>query len=81
MTNLELVLTMLAETATTAISKKREPKTFDENRIVAHDGGKIAGNARKELEVQTGQSVVTKQNHLALKAKSVSLQKTAKKKK
>ena len=69
MTNLELVLNMLAETATTEISKKREPKTFDENRKVAHEGGKISGNARKELEIQTGKKVVTKENYLGLKAK------------
>jgi hypothetical protein len=69
MTNLELVLNMLAETATTEISKKREPKTFDENRNVAYEGGKIAGNARKELEIQTGKKVVTKENYWGLKAK------------
>jgi hypothetical protein len=80
MTNLELVLNMLAETATTEISKKRAPKTFNENHTVAHEGGKIAGNARKELEIQTGQSVVTKQNYLAPKASLISLKKAPKKK-
>ncbi len=62
MTNLELVLNMLAETATTEISEKREPKNFDENKRVAHDGGKIAGNARKQIEEQTGKRVVTNKN-------------------
>ena len=60
MTNLELVLNMLAETATTEISKKREPKTFPENRQVAREGGGIAGNARKQIELKTGKSVISK---------------------
>src|SRR3990167_4510707 len=60
MTNLELVLNMLAETATTEISKKREPKTFSENRKVAREGGGIAGNARKQIEAKTGKSVISK---------------------
>ncbi|MDO9399127.1 MAG: BRO family protein [bacterium] len=62
MTNLELVLNMLAETATTEISKKREPKTFPENRKVAQDGGSIAGNARKQIETITGKPVISKLN-------------------
>ncbi|MBA4320709.1 MAG: hypothetical protein C0412_20130 [Flavobacterium sp.] len=60
MTNLELVLNMLAETATTEISKKREPKTFPENRKVAQEGGSIAGNARKQIEAKTGKPVISK---------------------
>jgi hypothetical protein len=59
MTNLELVLNMLAETATTEISKKREPKTFPENRQVAREGGSIAGGARKKLEKKLGHSVIS----------------------
>ncbi len=59
MTNMELVLNMLAETATTEISKKREPKTFTENKKVARVGGTIAGNARKEIENKTHKKVVT----------------------
>ena len=62
MTNLELVLNMLAETATTEISKKREPKTFPENRRVAREGGGIAGNARKQIEFKTGKPVISKIN-------------------
>src|SRR3989338_6726813 len=50
MTNLELVLNMLAETATTEISETREPKNLDENKVVAREGGSIAGNARKQIE-------------------------------
>jgi hypothetical protein len=62
MTNLELVLNMLAETATTEISEKREPKSFPENRQVAKEGGTIAGNARKQIERKTGKRAVSKYN-------------------
>src|SRR3989344_2541394 len=69
MTNLELVLNMLAETATTEISKKREPKTFSENRRVASEGGSVAGNARREIESNTGKKVITTQNAKTLHGK------------
>ncbi len=59
MTNLELVLNMLAEASTTEISKKEQPETFAQSKQVAHRGGKVAGAARKELEAQTGQKVVS----------------------
>lgn len=62
MTNLELVLNMLAETATTEISETREPKNLDENKVVAHEGGSIAGNARKQIESKTGKDVITRRN-------------------
>lgn len=62
MTNLELVLNMLAETSTTEISKVEKPDTFIKNRHIARRGGKIAGNARKSLEKQTGRKVVSKEN-------------------
>lgn len=58
MTNLELVLNMLAETATTEISKNKEPKNFSENKIVAREGGSVAGNARKDIESKTGIKVI-----------------------
>jgi len=64
MTNLELVLNMLAETATTEISKKVEPKDFLENQRVARQGGGIAGSARKNLEEKLDRSVVNKQKFL-----------------
>ncbi len=60
MTNLELVLNMLAETATTEISKTKMPDTFIKNREVAKEGGNIAGNARKEIEVKSGRKVISK---------------------
>lgn len=62
MTNIELVLNMLAEVSTTAISKAREPKTFEENKGVAVEGGKVAKTARKKLEEQIGQSVISPLN-------------------
>ncbi len=60
MTNLELVLNMLAEASTTEISKEKKPKSFEENRNVARQGGTIAGNTRREIEEKTGKKVVTK---------------------
>ncbi|MFA5328001.1 MAG: Bro-N domain-containing protein [Prolixibacteraceae bacterium] len=62
MTNLELVLNMLAEASTTEISKDKKPKTFDENKIVARKGGNVAKAARLQLENTTGKKVVTKLN-------------------
>ncbi|OGG26736.1 antirepressor [Candidatus Gottesmanbacteria bacterium RIFCSPLOWO2_01_FULL_39_12b] len=67
MTNLELVLNMLAEVSTTEISKKVEPKSFVENKKVAREGGSIAGAARRKLEKRTGKKVVTKLNTRGLK--------------
>ena len=55
---------MLGEASTTAIVKTRDPKGFVENQIVAKQGGKIAGDARKALEVKTGKKVVTSENYL-----------------
>ena len=62
MSNLELVLNMLAEASTTEISRERDPKAFEDSRKIAKQGGTIAGNTRKEIEEKTGKSVVTKQN-------------------
>lgn len=60
MTNLELVLNMLAEATTAEISKEKKPKDFQENKIIAKQGGTIAGNTRKEIEEKTGKKVVSK---------------------
>ena len=67
MTNMELVLNMLAETATTEISKVKKPDTFGKNKIVAREGGSVAGNARKEIESKTGKKVITDKNARELK--------------
>ena len=62
MTDLELVLTMLAEASTTDISKTAKPQTFEENKRVAKRGGKVAGIARQALEAETGKPVITEKN-------------------
>ena len=72
MTNLELVLNMLAEATTTEISKARKPRTAAANRAVAAQGGRIAGNTRREIEAQTGKRIVS-----PLTAKQALAEKTA----
>lgn len=62
MSDLELVLTMLAEASTTDISRTEQPKGFSENQKVAQRGGKVAGIARQALEAETGKPVITAQN-------------------
>jgi len=62
MTNIELVLNMLAEATTTEISKEKEPKNFAQNREIARQGGEIAGNTRKEIEMKTGKEIVSPLN-------------------
>ncbi len=64
MTDLELIFSMLGEASTTAIVKTRKPKGFIENKKAAKQGGAVAGNARKELEIKTGEKVVSKKNFL-----------------
>lgn len=59
MTTLELVLNMLAEATTTEISKQKAPDSFSDNVEVARVGGKVAGDARKAIEAQTGVPVIT----------------------
>ncbi len=68
MTNLELVLNMLAEATTTEISKEKKPANFDDNKKIARQGGTIAGNTRKAIEAKTGKNIVSSQNAKALKA-------------
>ncbi len=67
MTNLELVLHMLAEATTTEISKENNPITFDDNKKIAKKGGEIAGDTRKKIEQQTEKKIVSKQNAKAVK--------------
>ena len=62
MSTMEIVLNMLAEASTTEISKAEQPETFAENQAVAKKGGKVAGEARKSIEQQTGKPVITSQN-------------------
>jgi len=67
MTNMELVLNMLAEATTTEISRQKQPEGFEENREIAQQGGTIAGNTRKEIEAKSGKSVLTAKNAKRLK--------------
>ncbi|OFX52727.1 MAG: antirepressor [Bacteroidetes bacterium GWA2_30_7] len=71
MTNLELVLNMLAEATTSEISKEKNPKTFEDSRVIAKQGGTIAGNTRREIEEKTGKKVISKQNAKQLTNKQI----------
>ena len=62
MSTTELILNMLAETATKDIAESTNPQGLEENKKVAKRGGNIAGNARKEIEIETGKSVITSKN-------------------
>lgn len=62
MTNMELILNMLAEASTTEISKAEDPATLEASKAVARRGGNVANNARKELEQQTGKKVISRLN-------------------
>ena len=73
MTNLELVLNMLAEATTTEISKEKKPKSFKQSKIIASQGGTIAGNARKEIEEKSGKKVISSSNTKELAAKKKSI--------
>ena len=68
MSTLELALNMLAEATTTELTRAQNPQGLAENQKVAHEGGSIAGNARKQIEAQTGRPVVSTQNALTLNA-------------
>ncbi len=69
MNDLELIFTMLGEASTTEITRNNEAKDFDENKIAAKKGGKIAGDARVALEKETGKKVVSEENYLQLTEK------------
>ena len=73
MSTLELVLNMLAEATTTELSKSREPQGLVENQSIARQGGQIAGNARKEIEENTGRPVITSKNTAELNAVVIKL--------
>ena len=79
MNDLELIFSMLGEASTTAIVKTRNPKGFIENKIVAKQGGSVAGKARRDLEIKTGQKVVSTENYLPRSTKNKQLDKDKKK--
>ena len=66
MSTTELILNMLAETATKDIAEATDPQGLDENKQVAQDGGSIAGDARKSIEARTGKPVITSKNAIDL---------------
>ena len=65
MTNVELILNSLAEASTTEISKQKNPQTMEENKSIAKQGGSVAKEARKNIELATGKSVITDENFLS----------------
>jgi len=67
MTNLELVLNMLAEATTTEISKEKQPETLGQNQEIARQGGEVAGNTRKEIEIKTGKRIISPLNAQSIK--------------
>ncbi|MCK5589031.1 MAG: hypothetical protein KAI16_01840 [Candidatus Pacebacteria bacterium] len=71
MTNLELVLNMLAEVSTTEISKEKKPKTFSESKIIAKKGGDTAKKARKDIEQKTGKSTISTKNATHLQKNNI----------
>jgi len=66
MSDLELIFSMLGEAATTEIARNRDTQGFPQNKQAARSGGKVAGNARRELEKKSGRKVVTNENYLRL---------------
>ena len=66
MSTTELILNMLAETATKDIAEATNPQGLDENKQVAQDGGSIAGDARKSIEARTGKPIITSKNAIDL---------------
>lgn len=71
MTDLELIFTMLGEASTTEIARSINAKGFEENKKAAKSGGKVAGNARKDLEKKSGKKISTKENYKQLTEKGV----------
>lgn len=71
MNDLELIFTMLGEASTTEIARNKDAQGFAENKVAACTGGKIAGNARKELEKKSGKKVSTSQNYLGMYQKNI----------
>jgi len=76
MNDLELIFSMLGEASTTAIVKTRNPKGFVENKIVAKQGGSVAGKARIDLEKKTGKKITSAENYLPAQKKDIQISKT-----
>ena len=76
MTDLELIFSMLGEAATTEITRTRDAQEFEENKVAARAGGKVAGNARRELEKKSGRKVVSRETYLELPQSGKKIKKT-----
>ncbi len=74
--DLELIFSMLGEAATTEITRNKDAQGFDENRDPVQRGGKISGDARKDLEKESGKKVSTKENYLLKSQKQKKLDKS-----
>ena len=81
MTDLELIFSMLGEASTTKVTRAKNAKGFIENKVAARIGGKIAGNALKELEKESGEKVITSENYLPETKKNKELKSGKRKKK
>lgn len=79
MNDLELIFSMLGEASTTAIVKTRNPVGFIENKVAAKQGGSVAGKARRDLEIKTGQKIVSSENYLPATKKNKQLNKDKRK--
>ena len=79
MTDLELIFSMLGEASTTKVTRAKNAKGFIENKEAAQIGGRIAGNALKELEKESGEKVITSENYLPEPEKIKALKKGKKK--
>lgn len=75
MTDLELIFSMLGEASTTEIARNKDAQGFNENKHAAKTGGKVAGDARKQLEIESGKGVVTKENYLPQKVEKKKVEK------
>lgn len=64
MNDLELIFTMLGEASTTEIARNKNTQGFDENKLAAKEGGRVAGKARKDLEKKSGKKVSTRGNYV-----------------
>jgi len=64
MHDLELIFTMLGEAGTTKIARSKDARGFPQNKDAARKGGKIAGDARKKLEIESGEKIVSEENYL-----------------
>jgi hypothetical protein len=73
MSDLELIFSMLGEAATTEIARNKDAQGFDQNKTAAHKGGRIAGEAREKLEIESGKKIISNENYLTYPQKKKKL--------